>query len=130
MLDVQRSFGSDQPARPTVLVVEDDALLRLTTASYLRDEGFDIIEAIDADEAIRILDRTSVDAVFSNISTPESPNGFTLARWLRRMRPGVGFLVTSGTEQSAAEASEWGLLLRKPYRFSDLSHRLHSLVGR
>ena len=119
------------PTRPAVLIVEDDPLLRMTTASYLRDEGFDVIEATDADEAIRILEYTSVGAVFSDVNMPGSLNGLALGRWLRRMRPSVGFLVTSGgAEEIAAEASEWGLLLRKPYRFSDLSHRLHSLIGR
>jgi two-component system, response regulator PdtaR len=118
------------PARPVVLIVEDDPLLRMATASYLRDEGFDVIEATDADEAIRILEYTSVGAVFSDVNMPGSLNGLALGRWLRRMRPSVGFLLTSGAEEFAAEASEWGLLLRKPYRFSDLSHRLHSLIGR
>jgi DNA-binding response OmpR family regulator len=118
------------PTRPAVLIVEDDPLLRMTTASYLRDEGFDVIEATDADEAIRMLEYAPVHAVFSDINMPGSLNGLALGRWLRRMRPSVGFLLTSGAEEFAAEASEWGLLLRKPYRFSDLSHRLHSLIGR
>jgi len=118
------------PARPVVLIVEDESLLRMTTASYLRDEGFDVIEATDADEAIRILEYTSVGAVFSDVNMPGSLNGLALGRWLRRMRPQVGFLLTSGTEQTAPESQEWGLLLSKPYRFSDLSHRLRSILGR
>jgi CheY-like chemotaxis protein len=117
------------PARPAVLIVEDDSLLRITTASYLRDEGFDVIEAADADQAIRVLGYTEVDAVFSDVSRPGSANSLTLGRWLRRMRPQVGFL-TSGTEQTAAESQEWGLLLSKPYQFSDLSYRLRSILGR
>jgi two-component system, response regulator PdtaR len=117
------------PARPAVLIVEDDSLLRITTASYLRDEGFDVIEAADADQAIRVLGYIAVDAVVSDVSRPGSANSLTLGRWLRRMRPQVGFL-TSGTEQTAAESQEWGLLLSKPYQFSDLSYRLRSILGR
>jgi DNA-binding NtrC family response regulator len=60
------------PARPAVLIVEDDSLLRITTASYLRDEGFDVIEAADADQAIRVLGYTAVDAVFSDVSRQEA----------------------------------------------------------
>jgi DNA-binding response OmpR family regulator len=112
------------------LIVEDDSLLRITTASYLRDEGFDVIEAADADQAIRVLGYTEVDAVFSDLSRPGSANSLTLGRWLRRMRPQVGFLLTSATEQTAAESQEWGLLLSKPYQFSDLSYRLRSILGR
>jgi DNA-binding response OmpR family regulator len=118
------------PARPAVLIVEDDSLLRITTASYLRDEGFDVIEAADADQAIRVLGYTEVDAVFSDLSRPGSANSLALGRWLRRMRPQVGFLLTSATEQTAAESQEWGLLLSKPYQFSDLSHHLRSILGR
>jgi DNA-binding response OmpR family regulator len=112
------------------LIVEDDSLLRITTASYLRDEGFDVIEAADADQAIRVLGYTEVDAVFSDVSRPESANSLALGQWLRRMRPQVGFLLTSGTEQTAPESQEWGLLLSKPYQFSDLSYRLRSILGR
>jgi DNA-binding response OmpR family regulator len=117
------------PARPAVLIVEDNSLLRITTTSYLRGEGFDVIEAADADQAIRILGYTAVDAVFSDVSSPGSANSLALGRWLHRMRPQVGFLLTSGTDQTAAE-QEWGLLLSKPYRFSDLSHHLRSILGR
>ena len=112
------------------MIVEDDSLLRITTASYLRDEGFDVIEVADADQAIRVLGYTAVDAVFSDVSRPRGANSLTLGRWLRRMRPQVGFLLASGTEQTAAESQEWGLLLSKPYRFSDLSHHLRSILGR
>jgi two-component system, response regulator PdtaR len=118
------------PARPAVLLVEDDSLLRITTASYLRDEGFDVIEAADADQAIRVLGYIAVDAVFSDVSRPGSANSLALGRWLRQMRPQVGFLLTSGTEQTAAESQERGLLLSKPYQFSDLSYRLRSILGR
>jgi len=118
------------PARPAILIVEDDSLLRITTASYLRDEGFDVIEAADADQAIRVLGYTEVDAVFSDVSRPGSANSLALGRWLRRMRPQVGFLLTSDTEQTAAESQEWGLLLSKPYQFSDLSYHLRSILGR
>ena len=84
------------PARPAVLIVEDDSLLRITTASYLRDEGFDVIEVADADQAIRVLGYTAVDAVFSDVSRPGSANSLTLGRWLRpdeatnRVSPGLG----------------------------------------
>src|SRR5260370_26067875 len=105
-------------------------MLRITSTSCLRDECFDVIEVDDADQAIRVLGSTEVDAVFFDVSRPRGANSLTLGRWLRRMRPQVGFLLASGTEQTAAESQEWGLLLSKPYRFSDLSHHLRSILGR
>jgi len=53
------------PPAPVVLIVENDVLLRLVTASNLRDAGFEVIEAANSAEAIRILDCIPVDVLFS-----------------------------------------------------------------
>jgi PleD family two-component response regulator len=45
-------------SHPIVLVVEDDMLIRLNTADMVRDLGFEVIEVVDADQAISILERT------------------------------------------------------------------------
>ncbi|MGH7462340.1 MAG: response regulator, partial [Longimicrobiales bacterium] len=97
--------------------------------SYLRDEGFDVIEAAHANEAICVLEHLAVDAVFSDIEMPGSLDGLALGQWVRRRKPSVGFLLTSGVEQTAAEGTEWELL-SKPYEPSELTDRLRSLLGR
>src|SRR5512139_614094 len=97
--------ASDEPVPappPAVLVVEDDVLVRTVLAAYLRECGFDVVEAGSADEAIRVLEAgIRVDIVFSDVNMPGSMDGFGLARWLRRERPGLKIILTTGAGRTA-----------------------------
>ena len=101
---------SDMPVPappPTVLVVDDEILVRMVIAAYLRDCGFDVVEAGNADEAVRVLEvGIRVDIVFSDVNMPGSLDGFGLAQWLRRERPGLNIILTSGAAQGAKDASD------------------------
>ena len=68
-------------AGETVLVVEDDILLRLSIAAYLRDCGYKVIEAADADEAVLVLKQPDldIDVLFTEIEMPGAMDGFGLA---------------------------------------------------
>ena len=75
---------TDTPAvQETILVVEDDVLVRIPIAQYLRDCGYKVIEAVSADEAMTVLLHREivVDVVFSDIEMPGSVDGFGLAKW-------------------------------------------------
>ena len=66
---------------PAILIVEDEGLIRLSAAKMIADAGFEVIEAADADEAIRILEsRTDIRVVFTDIQMPGSMDGLKLAR--------------------------------------------------
>lgn len=118
---------------PTILIAEDDGLVRGVVADYLRDCGFPVAEAGSADEAIRSL-RTSerIDIVFSDVQMPGSLDGFALARWVRRERPGVKVILTSGAPRTVGAAEEFcdaGPLMRKPYELGELARRIRKLVA-
>src|SRR5258708_34300708 len=73
---------------PKILVVEDEILVRTVIAAYLRDCGFDVVEAGNSDEAGRVPEAgIRVDIGFSDIHRPGSLDGFGLVQWLRRERP-------------------------------------------
>src|SRR5262245_45697420 len=112
---------------PTVLVVEDDVLVRIMVAAYLRECGFDVVEAGNADEAIRVLEADlRVDVVFSDVNMPGSMDGFGLAQWLRRERPGLEIILTSGAARTAKEAGELcehGPIMAKPYDHAELERQ-------
>jgi CheY-like chemotaxis protein len=75
---------TDQPAvQETILVVEDDVLVRMPIAQHLRGCGYKVIEVVSADEAMAVLlhRETVVDVVFSDIEMPGSIDGFGLARY-------------------------------------------------
>lgn len=82
---------------PTVLVVEDEALLRMTLADHLKDCGFFVIEACDAQEAIEILEAVvEIDVVLTDVKMPGEIDGFGLAKWIRENRPHLAVFVASG----------------------------------
>jgi CheY-like chemotaxis protein len=76
-----------------VLLVEDEALLRMFTADVLREEGeFKVIEAASADEALKVLEATAKDvqAVVTDVETPGRLDGFTLSRIVKQAWPHIG----------------------------------------
>jgi CheY-like chemotaxis protein len=118
----------------TVLVVEDEVLLRLVIADYLRDCGFRVIEAADADEAIVVLKQPqlAVDVVFSDIEMPGSMDGFGLAQWTRSNRPGVEVILTGSVPRAvnaAATLCESEGPVPKPYEPQTVHHRIRRLLA-
>ncbi len=84
-------------SRPVVLLVEDEPLVRTLQVDILRDAGFWVVEAQDADEAFEVLKRRSdVKAVLTDVDMPGSINGFEFARLVAQGWPDVGILVISG----------------------------------
>jgi DNA-binding NtrC family response regulator len=84
-------------AAPTVLVVEDDELIRLALASPLEDAGMSVVAVADADAAIEVLKSdNNVRAVISDVKMPGSVDGVGLAKWLKEHRPKLPVVLTSG----------------------------------
>lgn len=123
----------DQPrasSPPVILLVEDDVLVRTVTAAYLRECSLDVIEASDAHEAIRVLEaKVRVDIVFSDINMPGSIDGFGLANWVRRERPDLKVILTSGAGHGARSRAD-GPVLAKPYDHGELERRIRALLAR
>lgn len=80
-----------------VLVVEDETFIRMDVVETLRDAGFDILEATNADEAIQMLE-TNLDIrlVFTDIDMPGMMNGLKLAAAVRDRWPPVRIIAASG----------------------------------
>jgi DNA-binding NtrC family response regulator len=117
----------------TVLVVDDDVLVRMPIAQYLRDCGYKVIEAANADEAMTLLqDREIVvDVVFTDIEMPGSIDGFGLAKWIRENRPGLDIMLAGTLPRSidaAKELCEEGPL-PKPYDAQAVHNRIRRLLA-
>jgi CheY-like chemotaxis protein len=117
------------PNAPVVLVVENDVLLRLVTASSLRGSGFEVIEAANSAEAIRILDCISVDVMFSDIDMPGKMDGLAPAQWVHQRRVNTRIILTSGGERGLGGAKEYATFLSKPYADADVEHLLRSVLA-
>jgi DNA-binding response OmpR family regulator len=124
----------NQADAPTVLVVEDEVLVRMATAEYLRECGYRVFEAGSGDEAVAVLQTDiRVDVVFTDVTMPGTLNGFGLAQWVRRERPGVRVILTSGVTRTAQEAQDLcahGPLMDKPYDHTEVERRIQALLGR
>lgn len=89
--------ASEMATAPVVLLVEDEVLLRVTTADELRDRGYVVIEAANADEAIRTLQsKVPVHVVLSDIRMPGEKDGVALAHWNHERHPNLAVILVSG----------------------------------
>jgi DNA-binding response OmpR family regulator len=132
MAAIESNPGSADAALPTILVVEDEVLIRLPLADFLRDNGFRVLEGANAAEARAVLDAgTPVDLLFSDINMPGPEDGIALAAWVRQSRPHIAVLLTSGAPHPAAklEAVRGVAMLTKPYEFDDVAGRIAALLG-
>jgi len=90
---------SDQQSLGIVLLVEDQPLVRLMTADLLLEANFRVIEAADAEEALRVLKaEVSVDVLLSDVEMPPGINGYDLANHVHQHWPLVEILIMSGRE--------------------------------
>ncbi|TCM45529.1 response regulator receiver domain-containing protein [Rhizobium sp. PP-F2F-G48] len=113
----------------TILVVEDEILIRMDAADYFADEGFDVLEAGSADEALRLLEsRTDIDFVFSDINMPGSLDGLALSRQVAERWPTIGVIITSGMMRPAKTSLPGRtLFVEKPYEYKRLLDSLSRL---
>jgi CheY-like chemotaxis protein len=123
-----------RPPQETVLVVEDEVLIRYVISDYLRECGYKVIEASNADEALLVLQEGSigVDVVLSNVQMPGSMDRFALARWLRANRVEVGVILVGSITRAAdaaAELCEQGPMLSKPYEPRAVVDRIRRLLA-
>ena len=112
-----------------VLVVESEALIRMSALHIVEDAGYTAIGAANADEAIAILDgRRGIRAVFTDIRMSGTMDGLKLARAIRRRWPPIRLLVTSGANVPADEEfpTNWRFI-RKPYSAEHVTAALREL---
>jgi CheY-like chemotaxis protein len=115
-------------AAATVLVVEDEVLVRAAAVAYLQDRGFSVLEAPTGDQA-RILMRQTPDigVVFSDVQMPGSLDGVALAQWVATECPWVRVLLTSG--RSVPEHSLAWPFIANPYTLAELEQQLIGLIA-
>jgi len=114
---------------PTVLVVEDEPLIRLFVTEVLQDGGCHVLEAGTVAQAKRCLANTKVDLVFSDVNMPGGEDGFALEKWVRRNYPDMKMLLTSGGAH-AAEATRnlREPMLPKPYSCETFVRRIQDIL--
>ena len=115
----------------SVLIVEDEVLVRAHAAEFMEDAGFDVYEASNADEAIALLElHDDIRAVFSDIQMPGSMDGLKLARYIRGRWPPVKLILTSGHARPLSEDMPAGCgFFGKPYELEMVESNLRAMLG-
>jgi DNA-binding NtrC family response regulator len=119
------------PSVTVVLIVEDEALIRLVLADSLTEDGFEVIEAVHAADAIRLLGEHAVrvHALFTDVHMPGEMNGVALAHHTRSNWPWISILITSGRAYPKADDMPTGaLFVAKPYDLSEVARHIRESV--
>jgi len=121
--------------RQTILVVEDDDMVRGNVDAQLQSLGYSTVVAASADEALAFIDLgVAVDLLFTDVVMRGAMNGLQLADEIVKRRPSLNVLFTSGYSEDVI-VDEGGLdpdvqLLAKPYRRADLANRIRIALAR
>ncbi len=114
-----------------LLLVEDDELVRATLAEGLAEAGFEVLEAEDAETALRMVaSRDDIAVLLTDINLPGA-DGFALARAARRLRPGLPVVYASGRyrEPDAKRAVTDAPFLAKPFSVSRAVAALQDVIS-
>ncbi len=113
-----------------VLVVEDEALIRMDVADDLEQAGFNVLEAGNTDEALSLLrSHPEIQALFTDIEMPGSMNGLTLAAMVHDRWPPIKIIVTSGRVRVRKfDLPEDALFVPKPYSNGQVISSLRDLL--
>jgi DNA-binding NtrC family response regulator len=100
----------------TVLIVEDELLIRIVLADTLADAGYDVVEAGNVLEAVAIIGQRKIDAVITDIDMPGGLNGLDLARMMSFNHANVPVIIASGGRRPQPQDLPGGaVFVPKPY---------------
>jgi CheY-like chemotaxis protein len=120
---------TDYPARIVVLIVEDEVLIRMLLADALRHAGCDVIEAANAEEALVVLHTSQCpDVLVTDVRMPGSVDGFELAAYVRRTKPALKVIITSGHAGPNGAIGLADAFLPKPYELGAIVGRVRTLT--
>ena len=110
----------------TVLIVEDEFLIRMVLADTLSDAGYDVLEAENVLEAVAVLGQRKIDAVITDVDLPGGLSGLDLARMMTSTHTDIPIIIASGGRQLRPEDLPGdAVFLPKPYRMGVIT----ALVG-
>lgn len=105
--------------KPTVLVVEDEPLVRELILVEFEDAGFDVLQALDGEQAEALLESGErIDLLFTDLRLPGVIDGWDVALTARRLRPEIPVIYATGYLQTDPRRVAGSRIIAKPYRVS------------
>jgi CheY-like chemotaxis protein len=126
-------FSPDDGKAVCILLVEDEALIRMNLADYLAEKGFVVVEASNSSEAVDALQNSTpaIDVIFSDVRMPGKMDGLALTKWVRQNYPGLPVILTSGDVGQAnfsASGYPGESLLPKPYELRSVAAKIMEVM--
>jgi CheY-like chemotaxis protein len=116
--------------RGSILVVEDEVVLRMDLGDHLRSSGFTVLETSSGDDALTVLDtEENVRLVITDMRMPGQVDGGALLTWLRQEKPHIKVIVVSGNLAVDALPANADARFSKPLNMEALLHQVKHLVG-
>lgn len=124
-------MSQDSAPVPNVLIVEDEMILRMRAVDIVEDAGFNPVEAVNADEALSILEsRSDISLLFTDIQMPGSIDGLKLAHAVHDRWPSIKIILVSGqVKPSDAERPAESRFFGKPLAVERMISELQTMVG-
>src|SRR5947209_9449277 len=118
-------------AAPAVLVVEDEMMLRMRAVDIVEDAGYTPVEAVNADEALAILEsRSDISLLFTDIQMPGSMDGLKLAHAVHDRWPSIKIILVSGQiKVSDSDKPADSRFFGKPLEMKQMITELQEMVG-
>jgi CheY-like chemotaxis protein len=116
---------------PVILVVEDEMLLRMRAVDMVEDAGYVPVEAVDADEALAILQsRSDIALLFTDIQMPGSMSGLELALAVHERWPQIKIILASGQlKLTKGDIPENSRFFGKPLDSGDMVAEIREMLG-
>src|SRR6204780_1491698 len=123
-------MSKDSTPLPNVLVVEDEMILRMRAVDIVQDAGFNPVEAVNADQAMSILEaRSDISLLFTDIQMPGSIDGLKLAHAVHDRWPSIKIILVSGQVRlSDAERPADSRFFGKPLKDTQMIAKLQDMV--
>ncbi|MGB9115262.1 MAG: response regulator [Bradyrhizobium sp.] len=114
-----------------VLVVEDEMLLRMRAVDMVEDAGYTSVEAVDADEAVAILEsRSDIALLLTDVQMPGSMDGLKLAHTVRERWPPIKIILVSGQLKLASiDIPADSRFFGKPFEAGEMIAQMQKMIG-
>ena len=114
-----------------VLIVEDEMILRMFAVDMVEDAGYTPVEAVDADEAIALLEsRSDIALMCTDVRMPGSMDGLGLARTVHERWPSIKIIVVSGQlSPSSVDLPPCSRFFGKPLQAGQMIAQMQSMIG-
>lgn len=118
-------------APPVVLIVEDEMLLRMRAVDMVEDAGYTSVEAVDADEAVTILEaRSDIALLFTDIQMPGSMDGLRLAHAVHERWPPIKIILVSGAlKLEKSDIPPDSRFFGKPLEAKEMIAEIQEMIG-